>query len=145
MKTKLLLAVLVLGLFATGCKKEYITQETVNQTTLGTTVLKTYSAADWILNSTTNTYYLPITLAGDDFKYLDGDGLLVYVAYTDTDPWQAIPQVVDGFSLFYYYLPASTSAPALLTLETQMYDGVKSSVPNTIHLKIVTVPSNIVK
>lgn len=137
MRTKLLLAaVLVLGVFAnTGCKKEYITR-VENNTLTGTTTIKSFAAGDWKLNATTNTYTLTISVPSL-VDYSESDGVSAYIAFGDDSPWEALPNVVDGYSIFYYYSSGS------VTLETQGYDGGQANPPTGGYVKVVTVPSTI--
>ncbi|SFW12072.1 hypothetical protein [Chitinophaga sancti] len=129
MKTKLLLAVLVLGFLVSGCKKEYITQEIPNITIQGSVASNT-----WQYDNTTKTYYRTISVPQITDATNQTDGVLVYIS-GDGKTWEALPDVYNGSSIVYTYTTGS------LTLEIQGADGSTVNPPGNLYVKIVLVAS----
>lgn len=131
MKTKLLLAVLVLGLgvLVSGCKKEYITQEIPN-----TTIQATILSNTWQYDNTTKTYYRAIDMPEINDGINQTDGVLVYIS-GDGKTWEAVPDVYNGSSIVYTY------TTGVLTLEIQGSDGSTVNPPGDLYVKIVLVAS----
>ena len=132
MKTHLLLAMLVLGLTISGCKKEYITQEVIPNTTIQTS----FGTNDWQYDSNTKTYYVAINMPEITQNTNQTDGVLVYIS-GDAITWEALPDVYNGSSIVYTYKPGT------LYLEVQGSDGSTVNPPSgTINVKIVLVASD---
>jgi hypothetical protein len=131
MKTKLLLAVLVLGLgfLVSGCKKEYITNEVPN-----TTIQATIASNTWQFDNNTKTYYREIDMPEITDGINQTDGVLVYIS-GDGNTWEAVPDVYNGSTIIYTY------KPGLLTLEIQGADGSTVNPPGDMYVKIVLVAS----
>lgn len=131
MKTKLLLAVLVLGLgvLVSGCKKEYITQEIPN-----TTIQATILSNTWQYDNNTKTYYRAIDMPEINDATNQTDGVLVYIS-GDGKTWEAVPDVYNGSSIVYTY------TAGVLTLEIQGSDGSTVNPPGDLYVKIVLVAS----
>lgn len=131
MKTKLLLAVLVLGLgfLVSGCKKEYITQEIPN-----TTIQASIASNTWKFDTGTQTYYREISMPEITSGINQTDGVLVYIS-GDGNTWEALPDVYNGSTIIYTY------TTGLLTLEIQGADGSTVNPPGDMYVKIVLVAS----
>ncbi|WPQ62294.1 hypothetical protein SIO70_28440 [Chitinophaga sancti] len=131
MKTKLLLAVLVLGLgsLVSGCKKEYITQEIPN-----ITIQTSVASTAWQYDQTTKTYYVQINMPEINESTNQTDGVLAYIS-GDGTTWEALPDVYNGSSIVYTY------KPGVLYLEIQGATGATVDPPGDLYLKIVLVAS----
>lgn len=132
MKTKLLLAVLVLALgsLVSGCKKEYITQELIPNTTIQTSV----ATNNWTYDSNTKTYFAQINMPEITDGNNQTDGVLVYIS-GDGTTWEALPDVYNGTTIIYTY------KPGVLYLEIQGSDGSTVNPPGNLYVKIVLVAS----
>lgn len=131
MKTRLLLAVLVLALgsLVSGCKKEYITQEIPN-----TTIQTSVATNNWTYDSGTKTYYAQINMPEITDATNQTDGVLVYIS-GDGITWEALPDVYNGTTIIYTY------KPGVLYLEIQGSDGSTVNPPGNLYVKIVLVAS----
>ncbi|WP_343673077.1 hypothetical protein [Chitinophaga sp.] len=131
MKTKLLLAVLVLGLgvLVSGCKKEYITQEIPN-----TTIQTSVPSSSWTYDSNTKTYVVQVNMPELNDNTNQTDGVLCYIS-GDGTTWEALPDVYNGSTIVYTY------KPGVLYLEIQGADGSTVNPPGDLYLKIVLVAS----
>lgn len=120
----------LLMLFATACKKEYVTQEVRN-----TTVVYTLKASDWTLDNSDGTYNASIGMPEIDQTVFENDGVVASAMFNE-GLYDALPQVYGGVTYLYYYQPGA------VTISIQGANGSAVTKPTRdITFKIVLVPS----
>ncbi len=127
---KKLIPFLLLTLFLfSGCTKNNVV---IPNTTIATDVLST----DWKYSSTTQTYYVNLSIPELTQQTNTSDGVLISFS-AGNDLYESIPEVYNGDSYTY------THQPGVITLEVQAANGATVNPPAfTIHVKIVLIPSH---
>ena len=122
-----LLAIVVIGLSSCTTKQVVIPN---------TTVLVNVLPTDWQYSSTSQTYYVPISMPEIDAYTNAYDGIIVSFT-AGNNVYEALPEVYNGFSYSY------THHVGGLTLEVQGANGATVNPPTySIQVKIVIIPSN---
>lgn len=133
MKRISVLSALMLLLFATSCKKEYITQAIPN-----TTVVQTVAPSNWTVNPNDGTYNASIQMPEIDQTVFDNDAVVVAASFGGGS-YEGLPQVFDGYSYTYFYQPGS------VTISIQGANGSEGGRPSgNITFKITLLPSTTV-
>ncbi len=128
MKSLLLLPILLMSVFISGCtKNEYVTP---NQT-----IITTVRETDWKEITANSTWGVTISLPELNDQANRDFGVVVSIS-GDGNTFEALPEAYGGYTYTY------THEPGFLTLETQRVDGTTGNrPPGDITVKIVLVES----
>ena len=94
MKKLFLLSAVSLLIFS-SCKKE-ITQ--VKQVSQAFSAVYTINPSDWVTNNGGLSYTAELSVPELDNTIYLGGGVLVYLSFSGTDYYEALPEVFDGFT-----------------------------------------------
>ncbi|HET7116230.1 MAG TPA: hypothetical protein VFI29_07050 [Hanamia sp.] len=94
MKKLFVLSVLSLLVFS-SCKKEITQVQQVNQ---AFSAVYTIAPSDWTTNNGGLSYTASLQIPELDNSIYVGGGVLVYLSFSGTDYYEALPEVFDGFT-----------------------------------------------
>jgi hypothetical protein len=81
--------------FFTSCKKEITQVQQVNQAFSAVYNIK---PADWTSNDGSLSYSASLQIPELDNNIYEGGGVLVYISFSGTNYYEALPEVFDGFT-----------------------------------------------
>ena len=129
MRTFLLLTVLFLGVFATGCKKEEVVIPNI-------TIPFSAEPGDWKADNGSFSYFLEVSMPEITDRVNQTNGVLVYMS-DDGEIWKNVPEVFDGRTFVYSY------ATGVLYIDVQGANGDMITPPTTkMYFKVVLVDSD---
>lgn len=94
MKKLFILSALTLFIFS-SCKKEITQVQQVNQ---AFSAVYTIKPSDWTTNNNGLSYTAQLQIPELDNTIYNGGGVLVYLSFSGTDYYEALPEVFDGFA-----------------------------------------------
>lgn len=94
MKKIILLSAISLVIFS-SCKKEVTEVQQVNQ---AFSAVYTIHPGDWTTNNNGLSYTAQLPVPELDNSIYNGGGVLVYISFTGTGYYEALPEVFDGFT-----------------------------------------------
>lgn len=128
---KLLLLILATFIFLSSCKKEVTKVEQVDQ---AYSALSTIQPTDWTTDNNGLSYTAELNIPELDNVIYDHGAVLVYISFTGTSYYEALPEVFDGITY------GAIHSPGYVGIDISAVSGDPIDPPGqTISAKVILI------